>query len=78
MRRSCAALRAIAGERALDERRLDQLFAEPIVQQLMYRDRVDEAKNPPFVATGGRRSSGAAGREVACPRGWLPFASQIA
>ena len=28
---------------ALDESRLDQLFAEPIVQQLMHRDRIDEA-----------------------------------
>jgi hypothetical protein len=27
----------------LDEPRLDQLFAEPIVQQLMRRDRIDEA-----------------------------------
>jgi len=27
----------------LDEPRHDQLFAEPIVQQLMHRDRIDEA-----------------------------------
>jgi hypothetical protein len=27
----------------LDEPRLDQLFAEPIVKQLMDRDRIDEA-----------------------------------
>jgi hypothetical protein len=33
----------MAGKRALDEPRLDQLFAEPIVQQLMRRDRIDEA-----------------------------------
>jgi hypothetical protein len=43
MRRGRAALRAMAGKRALDEPRLDQLFAEPIVKQLMHRDRVDEA-----------------------------------
>jgi hypothetical protein len=43
MRRGCAALRAIAGKRALEEPRLDQLFAEPIVKQLMDRDRTDEA-----------------------------------
>ena len=40
---AAAALRAIAGKRALNETRLDQLFAEPIVQQLMHRDRIDEA-----------------------------------
>jgi len=33
----------MAAKRALDEPRLDQLFAEPIVQQLMHRDRIDEA-----------------------------------
>jgi hypothetical protein len=33
----------MAGKCALDEPRLDQLFAEPIVQQLMHRDRIDEA-----------------------------------
>jgi hypothetical protein len=33
----------MAGKRALDEPRLDQLFAEPIVKQLMDRDRIDEA-----------------------------------
>jgi hypothetical protein len=33
----------MAGKRALDEPRLDQLFAEPIVKQLMRRDRIDEA-----------------------------------
>jgi hypothetical protein len=33
----------MAAWRALDEPRLDQLFAEPIVQQLMHRDRIDEA-----------------------------------
>jgi hypothetical protein len=43
MRRGRAALRAIAGKRALEEPRLDQLFAEPIVKQLMHRDRIDEA-----------------------------------
>jgi hypothetical protein len=43
MRRGRAALRAIAGKRALDEPRLDQLFAEPIVKQLMRSDRIDEA-----------------------------------
>jgi hypothetical protein len=43
MRRGRVALRAIAGKRALDEPRLDQLFAEPIVKQLMDRDRIDEA-----------------------------------
>jgi hypothetical protein len=43
MRRGCAALRARAGKRALDKPRLDQLFAEPIVKQLMDRDRIDEA-----------------------------------
>ena len=43
IRRGLAALRAMAAKRALDEPRLDQLFAEPIVQQLMHRDRIDEA-----------------------------------
>jgi hypothetical protein len=43
MRRGRAALRAMAGKRALEEPRLDQLFAEPIVKQLMDRDRIDEA-----------------------------------
>ena len=43
MRRGRAALRAMAGKCALDEPRLDQLFAEPIVKQLMDRDRIDEA-----------------------------------
>jgi hypothetical protein len=43
MRRGHAALRAMAGKRALYEPRLDQLFAEPIVKQLMHRDRIDEA-----------------------------------
>ena len=43
MRRCRAALRAMAGKRAFDEPRLDQLFAEPIVKQLMHRDRIDEA-----------------------------------
>jgi hypothetical protein len=43
MRRSRAALRAMAAKRPLDEPRLDQLFAEPIVKQLMHRDRIDEA-----------------------------------
>jgi hypothetical protein len=33
----------MAGKRALDEPKLDQLFAEPIVKQLMDRDRIDEA-----------------------------------
>jgi hypothetical protein len=43
MRCGRAALRAMAGKRALEEPRLDQLFAEPIVKQLMDRDRIDEA-----------------------------------
>ena len=43
MRRGHAALRAMAARRAFDEPSLDQLFAEPIVQQLMHRDRIDEA-----------------------------------
>jgi hypothetical protein len=43
MRRGRAALLVMAGKRALDEPRLDQLFAEPIVKQLMHRDRIDEA-----------------------------------
>jgi hypothetical protein len=38
-----AALRAMADKRTLYELRLDQLFAEPIVKQLMHRDRIDEA-----------------------------------
>ena len=42
MQRGNAALRAIAGKRKLDEPRLDQLFAEPIVRQLMRADRIDE------------------------------------
>ena len=33
----------MVAKRALDEPRLNQLFAEPIVQQLMHRDRIDEA-----------------------------------
>ena len=33
----------MAAKRAFYEPRLDQLFAEPIVQQLMHRDRIDEA-----------------------------------
>ena len=43
MRRGRAALRAMAGKGALYEPRLDQLFAEPIVKQLMHRDKIDEA-----------------------------------
>jgi hypothetical protein len=43
MRRGRAVLRAMAAKPALDEPRLDQLFTEPIVQQLMHRDRIDEA-----------------------------------
>jgi hypothetical protein len=43
MRRGRAVLRAMAGKCALDEPKLDQLFAEPIVKQLMHRDRIDEA-----------------------------------
>jgi hypothetical protein len=43
MRRGRAALRAMAGKCALDQPRLDQLFAEPIMKQLMDRDRIDEA-----------------------------------
>jgi len=43
MRRGHAALRAMAGKHALGEPRLDQLFAEPIVKQLMHSDRIDEA-----------------------------------
>ena len=33
----------MAGKGALYEPRLDHLFAEPIVQQLMHRDGIDEA-----------------------------------
>ena len=36
-------LAAMRAPRAPNEPRLDQLFAEPIVQQLMHRDRIDEA-----------------------------------
>jgi hypothetical protein len=43
MRRGRAVLRAMAAKPALDEPRLDQLFTEAIVQQLMHRDRIDEA-----------------------------------
>jgi hypothetical protein len=43
MRRGRAALRAMAGKFALEEPRLDQLFAEPIVRQLMDRDGIEEA-----------------------------------
>ena len=43
MRRGRTALRAIAGKRTLEQPRLDQLFAEPIVKQLMHRDGTDEA-----------------------------------
>jgi hypothetical protein len=43
MQRGHAALRAMAGKGALYEPRLNQLFAEPIVKQLMHRDRIDEA-----------------------------------
>ena len=43
MRRGPAVLRAMAAKPASDEPRLDQLFTEPIVQQLMHRDRIDEA-----------------------------------
>lgn len=42
-RRSCGDWRVMVARRALDEPRLDQLFAEPIVRQLMRRDRIDEA-----------------------------------
>jgi hypothetical protein len=38
-----SALAAMLAACASDEPRLDQLFAEPIVQQLMHRDRIDEA-----------------------------------
>ena len=37
VRCGCAALRAMVAKTALVEPRLDQLFAEPIVQQLMRR-----------------------------------------
>ena len=43
IRRGRAVLRAMAAKPALDEPRLDQLFTEPIVQQFMHRDRIDEA-----------------------------------
>jgi hypothetical protein len=43
VRRGHAALRAMAGKGALYEPRPDQLFAEPIVQQLMHHDGIDEA-----------------------------------
>ena len=43
MRRRCAALRVMARKRTFDEPTLDQLFAEPIVKQLMHRDGIDEA-----------------------------------
>ena len=43
MRRGCAALRAMIAKRAWGEPRLAQLLAEPIVQQLMHRDTIDEA-----------------------------------
>jgi hypothetical protein len=42
-RRSHPDLRVMAARRALHEPRLDQLFAEPIVRQLMRADRIDEA-----------------------------------
>jgi hypothetical protein len=43
MRPGRTALRAMAGVCVFDEPRLDQLFAEPIVKQLMDRDGIDEA-----------------------------------
>ena len=43
MRRGCAVVRVMAPRRTFDEPSLGQLFAEPIVQQLMRRDRIDEA-----------------------------------
>ena len=42
MRRGPAVLRAMAAKPASDEPRLDQPLTEPIVQQLMHRDRIDE------------------------------------
>jgi hypothetical protein len=54
MRRGCAALRAMIAKRAWGEPRLAQLLAEPIVQQLMHRDRIDEATTRRLLRTGGR------------------------
>ena len=79
MRRGRAALRAIAGKCALEEPRLDQLFAEPIVKQLMRRDRIDEATTR-RVAAGGRRSSTAvcaAGRGLLALSMWPPLLAGI-
>ena len=49
------------------EPRLAQLFAEPIVQQLMRRDRIDEATTRRLLRTGGRRSIDATYRRGTCP-----------
>jgi hypothetical protein len=79
MRRGCAALRAIAGKRALEEPRLDQLFAEPIVKQLMDRDRIDEATIRRLLrqtAVARATPFGAAGRGAACPRDGSTVASR--
>jgi hypothetical protein len=67
MRRGCAALRAMIAKRAWDEPRVDQLLAEPIVQQLMHRDRIDEATTRRLLRTGGRRSIDATYRRGTCP-----------
>jgi hypothetical protein len=40
---TCSAGLSTAPERSSNELTLDQLLAEPIVQQLMRRDRIDEA-----------------------------------
>jgi hypothetical protein len=57
----------MAAKRALDEPTLDQLFAKPIVQQLMHRDTIDEATTRRLLATGGRRSIDATYRRGTCP-----------
>jgi hypothetical protein len=44
-----------------DEPRLDQLFTEPIVQQLMHRDRIDEATTRRLLRTSGSMVDYAAG-----------------
>jgi hypothetical protein len=62
----------MAGKRALDEPRLDQLFAEPIVQQLMHRDRIDEATTRRLMReTAVTRSTPRIGPMLALPIGLL-------
>jgi hypothetical protein len=70
MRRGRAVLRAMAAKPALDEPRLDQLFTEPIVQQFMHRDRIDEATKP--AACCDRRPSLEQRRPRRGPRDCLP------